>query len=76
MVKDISTLQSFPESDLGDMSPLQHWELRTDIEILEFLGCFPGKPGHLLTLLWEKPAQQEAGTSLRTQLGLLSLSDS
>lgn len=40
------------------------------------LGSFPGKPGYLLEVFWEKPAQQDAGASLRSQGGTdFSLSD-
>lgn len=36
------------------------------------LGSFPGKPGYLLEVFWEKPAQQDAGASLRSRGALTS----
>lgn len=40
-VKDISALQC-SESDLWGREPLQHWEPRTDPEMLSFLAAFLG----------------------------------
>lgn len=70
----ISGIQRYPHFQFLIYKPNtytnSHYLSTIHIKSTFHFGCFPGKPGYLLKLLWEKPAQQDNGASLRSQLGL------